>query len=82
MFRRIIARLLAPIIDERVALYFRSVHDELVRAVESIESHRELLSNALDAHFSAVSQRTNEIMKLKASKTIGFRPAKELKQTL
>ncbi|MEN9797883.1 MAG: DNA-binding protein [Pseudomonadota bacterium] len=25
---------------------------------------------------------TNEIMKLKASKTIGFRPAKELKQTL
>lgn len=26
--------------------------------------------------------QTNEIMKLKASKTIGFRPAKELKQTL
>lgn len=26
--------------------------------------------------------QTNEIMKLKASKTIGFRPAKELKETL
>lgn len=26
--------------------------------------------------------QTNEMMKLKASKTIGFRPAKELKQTL
>jgi DNA-binding protein HU-beta len=26
--------------------------------------------------------QTNEIMKLKASRTIGFRPAKELKQTL
>ncbi|MBI3181774.1 MAG: HU family DNA-binding protein [Myxococcales bacterium] len=26
--------------------------------------------------------QTNELMKLKASKTIGFRPAKELKQTL
>jgi DNA-binding protein HU-beta len=26
--------------------------------------------------------QTNEIMKLKASKTVGFRPAKELKQTL
>ena len=26
--------------------------------------------------------QTNAIMKLKASKTIGFRPAKELKQTL
>jgi DNA-binding protein HU-beta len=26
--------------------------------------------------------QTNEIMKLKATRTIGFRPAKELKQTL
>lgn len=26
--------------------------------------------------------QTNELMKLKASKTIGFRPAKELKETL
>ena len=26
--------------------------------------------------------QTNEIMKLKSSKTIGFRPAKELKETL
>jgi DNA-binding protein HU-beta len=26
--------------------------------------------------------QTNELMKLKATKTIGFRPAKELKQTL
>ncbi|HEY0883049.1 MAG TPA: HU family DNA-binding protein, partial [Archangium sp.] len=26
--------------------------------------------------------QTNEIMKLKATKTIGFRPAKELKDTL
>ncbi len=53
----------APVIEEDTVFYYRSVHDELVRAVESIESHRELLSNALDAHFSAVSQRTNEIMK-------------------
>ncbi|HVJ15831.1 MAG TPA: magnesium/cobalt transporter CorA [Polyangiaceae bacterium] len=53
----------SPLIDERTSFYYRSVYDELVRAVESIESHRELLSNALDAHFSAVSQRTNDIMK-------------------
>jgi magnesium transporter len=53
----------APLIQDRTAVYYRSVYDELVRAVESIESHRELLSNALDAHFSAVSQRTNDIMK-------------------
>ncbi len=53
----------APLIQEKSVFFYRSVHDELVRAVESIESHRELLSNALDAHFSAVSQRMNEIMK-------------------
>lgn len=53
----------APLIQEKTAFYYRAVYDELVRAVESIESHRELLSNALDAHFSAVSQRTNDIVK-------------------
>jgi magnesium transporter len=58
-----LARWGAPLIQERSTVYYRSVYDELVRAVENIESHRELLSNALDAHFSAVSQRTNEIMK-------------------
>ncbi len=58
-----LARWGAPLIQEKSAVYYRSVYDELVRAVENIESHRELLSNALDAHFSAVSQRTNDIMK-------------------
>ncbi|HEY3497902.1 MAG TPA: CorA family divalent cation transporter, partial [Polyangiaceae bacterium] len=51
------------LIKEQQVFYYRSIHDDLIRAVESIESYRELLSNALDAHFSAVSQRTNEIMK-------------------
>jgi magnesium transporter len=50
-------------ISERAALYFRDVYDHLARIVESIESNRDLLGNALDAHMSAQSQRTNEIMK-------------------
>ena len=58
-----IAKWGAPLIKEQQVFYYRSIHDDLMRAVESIESYRELLSNALDAHFSAVSQRTNEIMK-------------------
>lgn len=50
-------------ISERASLYFRDVYDHLVRIVESIESNRDLLGNALDAHRSAQSHRTNEIMK-------------------
>jgi magnesium transporter len=52
-----------PRVSERTSHYFRDVHDQLVRLNESIEANRDLLSNALDAYLSAVSNRTNEIMK-------------------
>jgi magnesium transporter len=52
-----------PRVGERTALYLRDVYDHLVRINESIEANRDLLGNALDAYLSAVSQRTNEIMK-------------------
>jgi magnesium transporter len=50
-------------VSERTSLYFRDVYDHLVRINEAIEANRDLLGNALDAYLSAVSQRTNEIMK-------------------
>jgi magnesium transporter len=50
-------------IHERTSLYFRDVYDHLSRINESIEANRDLLGNALDAYLSAVSNRTNEIMK-------------------
>lgn len=58
-----LARLERSVVNERLALYFRDVYDKIVRSVESIEVGRELLSNILDAHFSLVSQRTNDIVK-------------------
>jgi len=58
-----LARLEPTLIDARAALYFRDVYDRIVRTVETLELGRELLSNILDAHFSLVSQRTNEIVK-------------------
>lgn len=58
-----LARFEARFIGPGAALYLRDVHDRLVRGSESLEISRELLSNLLDAHFSLVSQRTNEIMK-------------------
>jgi magnesium transporter len=50
-------------VSERTSLYFRDVYDHLSRINESIEANRDLLGNALDAYLSAVSNRTNEIMK-------------------
>jgi magnesium transporter len=52
-----------PRVSERTALYFRDVYDHLARINESIEANRDLLGNALDAYLSAVSNRTNEVMK-------------------
>jgi magnesium transporter len=52
-----------PRVSERSSHYFRDVHDQLVRLNESIEANRDLLGNALDAYLSAVSNRTNAIMK-------------------
>ncbi len=52
-----------PRIHERTSLYFRDVYDHLVRIYESIDTARDLLGNALDAHLSMVANRTNEVMK-------------------
>jgi magnesium transporter len=59
----LLARRGDPRVGERTTLYLRDVYDHLVRINESIEANRDLLGNALDAYLSAVSQRTNEIMK-------------------
>lgn len=44
--------------------YFRDVYDHLIRTVDLIESHRDLLTGALDIYLSAVANRTNEVMKI------------------
>lgn len=45
------------------SFYFRDIYDHLVRLNESVESNRDLLGNALDAHLTIASNRTNDIMK-------------------
>jgi magnesium transporter len=50
-------------VNQRTAFYFRDVYDKLARTVEALESNRDLLGNVLEAHFSVVAQRTNEIVK-------------------
>jgi magnesium transporter len=50
-------------ISSQTGIYFRDIYDHVVRIYEGIETSRDLLSNALDAYLSVVSNRLNEVMK-------------------
>ena len=45
-------------------LYFQDVYDHIVRAVEEIDTFRDLTSNVIDAQLAAASNRLNEVMKV------------------
>ena len=62
------------LIDRRLSVYFQDVYDHIVRIYEMIETHRELLGNALDAYYSATSTRLNEVMKRLTLITTIFMP--------
>lgn len=50
-------------VGKEEALLFRDVHDHLLRALEWIEGHREMLTSLVDLHLSVASQRLGEVMK-------------------
>lgn len=52
-----------PHVQERTTLYFRDVHDHLIRLHEQIDAAREILGNVLDAYLSMVALRTGDISK-------------------
>jgi magnesium transporter len=61
-------------IDEADRVYFRDVYDHLVRLHDITESLRDLIASALDTYLSAISNRTNEIMKVLTVVSIMFLP--------
>ncbi|MEK6660249.1 MAG: magnesium transporter CorA family protein, partial [candidate division NC10 bacterium] len=52
-----------PYIDPKSAVYFRDLHDHLMRANEIVESYRDLVGNMLDVYLATISNRLNEVMK-------------------
>jgi magnesium transporter len=50
-------------VDPRDRVYFRDVYDHLVRLHDISETLRDLIAGAVDTHLSAVSNRTNNVMK-------------------
>lgn len=64
--REVLARLIRgefSLIEEREIVYYRNVYDHLVRFTELIESSREMVTDLLQTHLSATSNRLNAIMK-------------------
>jgi magnesium transporter len=53
-----------PVIDEKAIFGLRDVADHLVRITDLSDTYREQVSDALAAHLSIVSNRTNEIMRV------------------
>ncbi len=52
------------VIDQDHQLFLRDLYDHLARLLDSVESERDLLSNALDIYVSSLANRTNEVMKV------------------
>jgi magnesium transporter len=49
-------------VEEEAEVYFRDVHDDIMRDIELLDTYRDILSSALDLHLSSVSNRLNRIM--------------------
>lgn len=69
-----LARDAYPQIDAPDRVYFRDVYDHLVRLHDISETLRDLVSGALDTYLSAISNRTNDIMKTFTLVTVMFLP--------
>ncbi len=50
-------------VDREAEVYFRDVHDDVLRVIELLDTYRDILSSALDLHLSSVSNRLNRVMK-------------------
>lgn len=54
----------AELIDSTNLNYFRDVYDHAYQAYDTIENHRSLLTDLLNIHFTTMSARLNQVMKV------------------
>ena len=52
------------LIDDRTLKYFRDVYDHTYQAYDTIENHRNLLSDLMNMYFTTMSNRLNQVMKV------------------
>ncbi len=54
----------APLISKNTRIYLRDVYDHTIQAIDTIETHRDMLSGMVDIYLSSISNKLNEVMKL------------------
>jgi magnesium transporter len=52
-----------PFVHEDMRVYFRDVYDHAVRAMDMVETYRDLLTGGLDIYLTQMANRTNDIVK-------------------
>ena len=52
------------LISEKIVPYLRDLYDHTVQVIDSVETHRDLLSGMLDLYLSSVSNKMNQVMKM------------------
>ena len=61
-------------VEPEAEVYFRDVHDDVMRDIELLDTYRDILSSALDLHLSSVSNRLNVVMKQLTLVATAFMP--------
>jgi magnesium transporter len=50
-------------VDENAITHLQDVFDHVLRAIDIVDNHRELMGNAIDAHLAIISNNQNRVMK-------------------
>ena len=50
-------------VDASTRVHLQDVYDHVLRVVDQLDAHRELVGNAVDAYLATMSNRMNEVMK-------------------
>jgi len=53
-----------PLLRKATRIYFRDVYENVIQAIDTIETYREMLSGMLEIYLTSASNRMNEIMKM------------------
>jgi magnesium transporter len=57
-------RLESRLVSEELSPFLKDLQDNVIQAVETVESYRELVAGILEVNLSSVSNRMNEVMKV------------------
>lgn len=54
----------SPLINDRVRIFLRDAYDHCAQSSDLLESYRELLNGVANLHLTALSNKTNDVMKM------------------